>query len=199
MPCFLPSFMQGPFDDLVRSRMPLAGGYAKGDKVVSQINLSHHTGTVKVGDVGTVEGPCNNAALPTPDRRLFCSFPNLSNVNMTTSQIKGVPLAGGYAKGDKVVSQINPFPFPFVAAFVLGCFRRPTCSCSSSSSASLAFLATSFPPVFFSVMALRLIFIRMLNSISRQRPPLPLTYLLLISSNPPMSRWSHLPAWPKTS
>eukprot|EP01043_Picozoa_sp_COSAG02_P000852 COSAG02_NODE_17_length_55377_cov_106.402258_32_plen_634_part_00 len=91
----------------------LAGGYKFGDKVVSQIVFTSQkgNGSVAVGDVGTVIGPCGDASASKADQRVSVDFPDMrGNTNMLVTKIhrqgEAPELAGGYKFGDKVVSQI---------------------------------------------------------------------------------------------
>ena len=59
---------------------------------------------LKVGDVGTVNGPCTNSSLSEPHMRVHRAFPNCSNINLRVSSLKHAPIVGGFAKGDRVVS-----------------------------------------------------------------------------------------------
>ena len=85
---------------------PFAGGFAKGDCVVSQIASNHANGALAVGDVGTVNGPCKNLCCPDATERVNCSFPNNSNIDVYLIELRHAPLAGGFAKGNHVVSKI---------------------------------------------------------------------------------------------
>ena len=84
---------------------PLAGGFEKGDCVVSKIAHSDGQGELKVGDVGTVDGPCSNSSCSDASERLHCSFPSIS-IDIPASALKHAPLAGSFAKGDRVVSMV---------------------------------------------------------------------------------------------
>jgi hypothetical protein len=78
---------------------PLAGGFSKGDRVV--IMVSHKD--IKRGDIGTVIGP-------SVDEKgvhcLICDFPTVLAIRVLHSQLRPAPLTGGFAKGDRVVSEI---------------------------------------------------------------------------------------------
>ena len=60
----------------------LPGGLRVGDKVVSTISYSDSTGSLAPGDVGTVRGPCNNASLANPEKRVCVEFPRIKAVNL---------------------------------------------------------------------------------------------------------------------
>ena len=83
----------------------LAGGYCKGDQVVSLID---HDNICK-GDAGVVTGPCVNETVSVREQRLLVDFGDgkgLLNI-IASTQLKHAPLVGGYCKGDKVVSLID--------------------------------------------------------------------------------------------
>eukprot|EP01047_Picozoa_sp_COSAG01_P077312 COSAG01_NODE_13880_length_1523_cov_1.643961_1_plen_96_part_00 len=60
----------------------LAGGYRVGDKVISTVAFSGANGTLKVGDEGTVTGPCNDPSSATASERVNCKFPQHASMNM---------------------------------------------------------------------------------------------------------------------
>merc|ERR1711937_139475 len=95
----------------IRGQQPLAGDFFKGDAVVSLIE-HQNSGKEKVheGDVGTVRGPCSDAALTDKSERVLVDFGEAKGrVNMlAATHIRGQqPLAGGFFKGDAVVSLIE--------------------------------------------------------------------------------------------
>ena len=92
---------------LPRSPFRLAGGFQKGDRVISQID--HTSSNVVKGDVGIVIGP---APLTIDDhaQRVCVDFGSgkgyINNVLVET-QIGHVPLAGGFQRGDRVISLLD--------------------------------------------------------------------------------------------
>ena len=55
----------------------MAGGFARGDRVVSHIAYNDARGSVAPGDVGVVNGPCDDINLNDAVERLHCTFPQL--------------------------------------------------------------------------------------------------------------------------
>lgn len=84
---------------------PLAGGWVKGDNVISRIRYK----SVEVGQEGVVLGPSLRAFADDAVDRICVDFGDQGGcINMLAeSHVKGVPLAGGWVKGDKVVSKIK--------------------------------------------------------------------------------------------
>jgi ribosomal protein S24E len=109
--CTFPNFgnVNITSDESTIGHVPIVGGFAKGDRVVSKINHTDGDRNIKIGDIGVVNGRCNNPLLDRADERVNCSFPNFGNVNITSDErtIGHVPIVGGFAKGDFVVSRIN--------------------------------------------------------------------------------------------
>lgn len=99
---------KGPFNMQVVLQVqgiPLVGGWIKGDKVISKIRH----GGVEEGDEGTVVGPSSNASAEDADQRVCIAFgKERKRINtLVATQIDGAPLAGGWVKGDLVVSRIK--------------------------------------------------------------------------------------------
>ena len=65
----------------------LAGGYRVGDRVVSRVAHQDQTGTLSVGDEGTVRGPCDNDSLDNAAQRVVCEFPRCPSINVLVSQL----------------------------------------------------------------------------------------------------------------
>merc|ERR1719296_288886 len=86
--------------------MSLAGGWVKGDLVVSKIV---HNNVLGKGDEGVVRGPSSNPSAQDAGDRVCVSFgTQKGNINMlASSQIKGVKLAGSWIKNDVVISKIK--------------------------------------------------------------------------------------------
>jgi hypothetical protein len=91
--------------------VPLAGGFQKGDRV--RVLVAHAPNNVKVGDEGTVVGPCSNRSLADADRRVLVDLGSgKGRVNFVAypCNLEHVPLAGGFQKGDRVRSLIDHAP-----------------------------------------------------------------------------------------
>eukprot|EP01047_Picozoa_sp_COSAG01_P050890 COSAG01_NODE_5190_length_4422_cov_4.461022_1_plen_776_part_10 len=103
----------------VEAETPLAGGYKVGDRVVSKFAFTSTSGSVHVGDEGTVQGPSNDPGVADADQRLNCAFPEHCGINMLLTTLclvgtaearlylPGAQLVGGYKVGDKVVSKAS--------------------------------------------------------------------------------------------
>lgn len=83
---------------------PLAGGYSKGDRVIIMIGHTSGGRTVSRGDIGSVVGP-------SVDEKgvmcLICDFPaSILGIRVLHTQLRPAPLTGGFAKGDRVLSEI---------------------------------------------------------------------------------------------
>lgn len=85
--------------------IPLAGGWCKGDEVVSKI--AHEK--VAIGNKGIVEGPALNTGIADAAQRINVDFGDGKGVMdmIAASQIEGSPLAGGWVKFDVVLSRIE--------------------------------------------------------------------------------------------
>jgi len=82
---------------------PQAGGWVKGDKVVSRLKYKD----VEVGQQGVVLGPSLSAGAHDAHERVCVDFGPSGCMNMLAeSHLKGDPLAGGWVKGDLVLSKI---------------------------------------------------------------------------------------------
>jgi hypothetical protein len=91
-----------------RARLP--GGYLAGDKVVSRVAHTAEEGSVAIGDVGTVLGPCDALDVADAKQRVCVEFPGLKKLNIearTQLCAAGVELANGYRIGDRVMSRIS--------------------------------------------------------------------------------------------
>jgi len=92
----------------------LPGGYKIGDQVIScveQQDFGNNSGSLSIGDEGTVLAPCD-ASASDADRGLACRFPKKSSIYMHGKQIRrpvefeewiSMPLPGGYKIGDRVI------------------------------------------------------------------------------------------------
>ena len=78
---------------------PIAGNFAKGDRVESMIARTDANGTLAVGDVGMVNGPCSFASTPDASGRVNCSFPHFSSINVHVDCLRHAPIAGGLCEG----------------------------------------------------------------------------------------------------
>ena len=74
---------------------PLAGGWQKGDRV--RVLVGHAPQNVKVGDEGTVQGPCNDPSVADAHKRVCVDMgEGKGRVNLLgAAQLEGAPLAGG--------------------------------------------------------------------------------------------------------
>jgi hypothetical protein len=83
----------------------LAGGMRMGDRVASLIDNNK----VKKGDVGTVVGPCADESASDPSHRVCVDFgEDKGRANyLAKFHLEHALLAGGYQKGDRVVSLID--------------------------------------------------------------------------------------------
>jgi len=81
----------------------LAGGWQKGDRIASLIDHKN----VKKGDMGTILGPCIKDQAGKADRVHVDFGSGKGDWNFLKTQIVGVPLAGGWQKGDPVTSLID--------------------------------------------------------------------------------------------
>jgi len=90
--------------------VPLVGGFQKGDRVISLVNQA--ATHVLQGDEGTVVGPCSDHDLADKATRVCIEFGvGKGRADMlTASEIEHVPLAGGFRKGDCVISLIDVAP-----------------------------------------------------------------------------------------
>ena len=97
-----------PADNKPAVSAKLVGGYYKGDRVATKIDVEAQS--IKTGDIGTIIGPCPNEKLADQEMRVRVEFgPGKGLVDLHTgSQIKPAEaLAGGYYNGDRVVSKID--------------------------------------------------------------------------------------------
>jgi len=88
-------------------QMPLAGGFQKGDRVRSLIEMPLFN--IKVGDEGTIYGP-SDGFTDSDAEQCVCVKMHYSKkkINFHASiQIEHAPLAGGFRKGERVCSLIN--------------------------------------------------------------------------------------------
>jgi len=87
--------------------MPLAGGFQKGDRVLSLIEMPLFN--IKVGDEGTVYGPSDDLTDSDAEQRLCVKMHYSKNkINFhAITQIEHAPLAGGFRKGERVRSLIT--------------------------------------------------------------------------------------------
>ena len=75
----------------------LPGGLSVGDKVEATFSYSNRKGHFNVGDVGTVQGPCNNPWLDQPETRVEVEFPELECINVTVAGLRLVQSAASNA------------------------------------------------------------------------------------------------------
>ena len=75
----------------------LPGGLSVGDKVEATFSYSDRKGYFSVGDVGTVNGPCNNPWLDQPETRVDVTFPNRSGINVRATGLRLVQSAASNA------------------------------------------------------------------------------------------------------
>ena len=95
----------------------LPGGWSVGDKVASTVSPTLRTGSLSVGDIGTVQGPCSDASLGDPETKVLVAFASGSFDVVATSIVKADSslgafyrsgkLPGGLSVGDKVVSTVS--------------------------------------------------------------------------------------------
>ena len=76
----------------------LAGGLKVGDVVYSTISFTYDGKSIKPGDKGTVQGPCNNPSLANAADRVLVEFENGLRINMLggicTSEVRPACIAG---------------------------------------------------------------------------------------------------------
>jgi hypothetical protein len=104
------AMMKTPGEASASSPPMLAAGYRVGDRVVSRI--AHSTpegGSLAIGDVGVVLGPCEPPEIVDAAQRVCVQFPGMSRVNIearTQLHRADVCLAGGLRVGDRVVARV---------------------------------------------------------------------------------------------